>query len=526
MLTEIQIKRFKGIDELILKELGKINVIIGKNDSGKTAILEAIFAFKCVVVNPPHLLKTLIRSISRQQNFKELFYKYQITSNPRIKLVIDNSAECKIDFHSDFTGHSIDINFSIENRDGFLKLDPFLENVQTHNQINVSNLNAYVRSTIIDMEFFDLTTGRNTQLWESNGQNPILTTDEYDTSIEKIKLSDYTRGQRRLALTKEKIDHFIDGFGDGHKSGLGLLSLAERAKNSIILIDEIETHQHPSSLNNLINKLDEICTKNNNQIFVTTHSPDVLRLFNRKQNCKFYHLINDSERVSIHQIQHNDLSMMQDVGWNIGDFLTYQKFVIVEGLIDQLVFRTSIYKHKNVWPEEMGITIIATGDKDQQLNLLRALAYSDKTVFIQRDLDNNKKNEVEKSIIDSFKTLKQEGYKSIKDDNKEIVLQHENSGVQKKLLRNNIIITGEPDLFPQIKKHTIEDYLLLLLQNQPEILTKMGSSTTTIPTKSESSKEILQTLFPRYGTSTAEGIIRSANNVSSEFSTLITKILE
>ena len=43
MLSEIQVKNYRGIDDLNIRTLGRVNLIAGRNNSGKTALLESIF---------------------------------------------------------------------------------------------------------------------------------------------------------------------------------------------------------------------------------------------------------------------------------------------------------------------------------------------------------------------------------------------------------------------------------------------------------------------------------------------------
>ena len=42
MLSRCRIRRFRGIEDLELSGLGRINLIVGRNDSGKTSVLEAL----------------------------------------------------------------------------------------------------------------------------------------------------------------------------------------------------------------------------------------------------------------------------------------------------------------------------------------------------------------------------------------------------------------------------------------------------------------------------------------------------
>ena len=43
MIERLVVHRFRGIREGVLQDLGKINVLIGPNNSGKTAILELLY---------------------------------------------------------------------------------------------------------------------------------------------------------------------------------------------------------------------------------------------------------------------------------------------------------------------------------------------------------------------------------------------------------------------------------------------------------------------------------------------------
>ena len=42
MFTHLKVETHKGLDECVLRDLGKINIICGKNNSGKSTLLEVI----------------------------------------------------------------------------------------------------------------------------------------------------------------------------------------------------------------------------------------------------------------------------------------------------------------------------------------------------------------------------------------------------------------------------------------------------------------------------------------------------
>jgi predicted ATPase len=47
MFTSATIENFRGIERLTVEGLGRVNLIIGKNNSGKTALMEALWALEC-----------------------------------------------------------------------------------------------------------------------------------------------------------------------------------------------------------------------------------------------------------------------------------------------------------------------------------------------------------------------------------------------------------------------------------------------------------------------------------------------
>jgi AAA15 family ATPase/GTPase len=51
MYKSFEIKNFRGFKELKIENLKRLNLIAGKNNAGKTAILEALF-IHCGVLNP------------------------------------------------------------------------------------------------------------------------------------------------------------------------------------------------------------------------------------------------------------------------------------------------------------------------------------------------------------------------------------------------------------------------------------------------------------------------------------------
>lgn len=41
-ISELELTRFRGLGDVALRELGRVNLVVGENNSGKTSVLEAL----------------------------------------------------------------------------------------------------------------------------------------------------------------------------------------------------------------------------------------------------------------------------------------------------------------------------------------------------------------------------------------------------------------------------------------------------------------------------------------------------
>jgi len=80
MLTQFNIENFRGIRSLALKDLARVNILVGKNNCGKSSVLEALLLF----ANPAKAENALAigkhRYINLRDNtiLKSLFYKMDV----------------------------------------------------------------------------------------------------------------------------------------------------------------------------------------------------------------------------------------------------------------------------------------------------------------------------------------------------------------------------------------------------------------------------------------------------------------
>src|SRR6516165_2366964 len=100
IFNKIKIKRFRGIDELELNKFKQFNLIVGKNDTGKTSVLEALY----ISINPgnPNLPITtnVHRGIDTIENNNQfwisLFKDYNIDNLIELDLLLFTKQKLKI----------------------------------------------------------------------------------------------------------------------------------------------------------------------------------------------------------------------------------------------------------------------------------------------------------------------------------------------------------------------------------------------------------------------------------------------
>lgn len=96
---------------------------------------------------------------------------------------------------------------------------------------------------------------------------------DYDLAKESLTTADDKRAVYVLSVDGREYSGFHQGAGE-----VALMDLLTRdlPKNSLVLIDEIETSLHPRAQRRLIRDFAQICRLNGIQIVFTTHSPYVL----------------------------------------------------------------------------------------------------------------------------------------------------------------------------------------------------------------------------------------------------------
>ncbi len=267
MLTELAIENYRLFRSLRLEGLKRVNLIAGKNNTGKTALLEALRILAAegdnTVVN--HILKQRGEfTLARSSSYDGLFNRTELGSDkPYAKIKLDG-----LTINKSAANHR-DAQYQIIGPDG-RKMDL---------GANITPDHPNDRAIYVPFmgDGFPLE-----ELWE----NIVLTELEDDVvhilqqTVEPTLVRlDVKENQTKVRLKDIPNPLPLQSLGDGVQRILVLALALVNAKGKMLLIDEFEAGLHHSVQEKLWELVFDYAKKWDIQAFATTHSEDTLRAF-------------------------------------------------------------------------------------------------------------------------------------------------------------------------------------------------------------------------------------------------------
>lgn len=307
-IKRITIENYKAIDYLDSGKFGQINLITGKNNSGKTTFLEALF----LILGPtnPQLWTNVsarrgINSISIDKNPADFLFHNIDTSIP-IKFQVKTKSFGN--YQLSISMRDLQINEQIENQDQdnnnviatpvdnldrskVIEQTILFENGETRTVTTQISSNGIFfqgdRSSIFPTSVFLSSQIAHLSESDVNRYDKVNKTNRLDDYEEILRIIEPNLKRTAIGLLNPNTPaiHADVGFGLVPISTLGsgiqrlasiFLALID-AKNAVVLIDEIENSFHYSCLDSVWNSILNFSIKNNVQIFATTHSSDCIK---------------------------------------------------------------------------------------------------------------------------------------------------------------------------------------------------------------------------------------------------------
>lgn len=290
--SSLRVKRYRRIGGLELKDLTRINLIVGVNNSGKTSLLEAIYLLSRQ--NDENALLDVIRWRARFEEHRDnLWLVEQIPTGARIEGHFDkvsNNVTC------------LDIKRTTEPDEEIWDHSTFLAKLmlsssyggqnQHANAVFYSNLPRRVsysgrhwlcRSTFTSPFWISRTealTEANKAALEANTKKRVIEfiKERIDNKIENIEL---VNKYNRFMVTHSAFNYAPDlsAFGDGMRRIFEICLLFAGVQGGVLLIDEFENAIHRDLLVPFAQLVQELAKNLNVQVFLTTHSKEALDAF-------------------------------------------------------------------------------------------------------------------------------------------------------------------------------------------------------------------------------------------------------
>ena len=310
-LTGIEITNFRGFDSLKIEDFGQLNLIVGRNNVGKTALLEALTL--AVASVEPEVILTLnkVREISDPgvDSFRGFFNKLLFTNSPLIESSWCSQSGEKYRRSVQLIARE-NLSFQLEGVDQNNRKNNSLTATPTDsrvNQIDVVTKMENGQDVTITIQFsangrgtVNVTNGRDLSeavvfLPSTTTQEPILQRVGYlkENRLEKPLITLLSKidsrikgveviGNRLLLDVEESVKLMPLGLlGDGVKKAMSIMaSVIDTNSSTVILVDEIENGLHYSAHQELWKALLLVIEETKAQLFVTTHNLETLRYLN------------------------------------------------------------------------------------------------------------------------------------------------------------------------------------------------------------------------------------------------------
>jgi hypothetical protein len=532
IISDITIQNVRGIKTCEIRKLKQINLFVGKNSTGKSTILESIQLIPSLIFYPLAQVSVIInRRSDRSWHPRELWHKYNRELELSVSLFFDTGKSLRLVANTDKADpESLVFNITdsenmtevkrmgsdqmrgLEDERGRRGRTTFRPDRRNMGKIR---LPEEILRFLEGVTFIDPIGKWQTNVLEEEFQEVKFSgkyaetvkalKQSYDERMQSWELFPYLMGrtENRTAFMYEGQPVYVDDLGDGVKYGFAAVTLAYNRHDTALLLEEIETHQHPSSLRKLIERLIEIAKNNNLQLFVSTQSPDVLRYFKHYYpETKIFLIEKDPANDIVHANDEEDLlKVFREVGWDIEDLLRYEKIAIVDGIEDEIIIRDFFQKMRGYPLDSEGVKLLLVrGDQKKFGEIVRTVATSSREVIVIKDLDEMmERNDVVKLVTSWLTTLGSEGW-AINEETNQITGEHRTSGKKWKVLKSRILKAGDRERFPDYKKHSITDYLLRTILDNQELASRLGltQKVSEYELTGESSKQELELLFKKY----------------------------
>ena len=297
MLKRLQIRNFRGFNALEIDQLSGINLIAGKNNSGKTSLLEAMFLLSSAGNAQMAINTNVIRGLElgaplQDPFWKQLFYNLDMGRHIEIKGYYKSRGELALKITSE---RQPTTEIPLKRTDGISATNLFDERsliFQYSDSVN-KKIKSHIRIKEQKLEVQQPATNvlLPAVIVLSRTRNP------HEDAMRLGQLRRQKQGDlllKALQVIESRLQSIEDNSSSGTPMIWGDIGLSElvplpamgegmtqiarlvlaiaSAPDGVVLVDEVENGIHHSALPDVWRAIDEAAKQFRTQIFATTHS--------------------------------------------------------------------------------------------------------------------------------------------------------------------------------------------------------------------------------------------------------------
>lgn len=314
MIKNIEIKNFRCFENLKVSGFEKINLISGKNNVGKTALLEALFLNSTPRPDTIFLLRQVRRESSKlsralpERTWNNFFFQQNKNNEFVIKATLENHSSKMVEIFVDESVQNLEDTYQQDNDDDNEKLISLFSGSQSilsvmHLKTRINDGEAFetliissakgiiardikvpdINHAFLIPSFLRVTSRELTEEFDKARLNErdnelVRAFQAIDSSI--IDVESFSIGEPNLFVTREGESRLpLSLFGDAINRIADIILRLVNNENSILLIDEIENGIHHSNQAAFWSIIYRLANELNVQIFATTHSLEMIEAF-------------------------------------------------------------------------------------------------------------------------------------------------------------------------------------------------------------------------------------------------------
>ncbi len=311
MYDSLKIRGFRAFDSFEIDDLTRVNLLVGKNNAGKTSLLDAVEMVawggrvSSLMRSPGRRDEVSLDAVDertrRELDVRHLFFGHRIQESVSFEItamqgLAARTVRCELRrgqadaVELDLLSEPEDLAFPLEltirgpdNPEG----TPVLP-LSSHGSV-LEYPRGVAASPVAPVVLFLGTEGVDAYVLQQMWDRVVLTAEEdkiiaaikiIEPAIERLAFTSPTRFSQSIAFVKlsgQEGRMPLGSLGDGTKRLLAQALYMARAAGGILLIDEIDTGLHYSTMESMWRFVIESARRLDVQLFATSHSGDCIR---------------------------------------------------------------------------------------------------------------------------------------------------------------------------------------------------------------------------------------------------------